>query len=288
MCEKRSISKRPSATSWAPARWLGFALYTAVALTGVACRKEKPTPRRTLTDSEATNLIRRTPEFRAGILTMRVPRSIAVEPKIGESMAPRFAQTLGRELYGDAELQLLVPVLVAMRRDSLLSIHDSPISETYGSASGPTRGVVQGILTADHQRSQRYWRHYLAVTPANEVNEDWVAESGTDEIDESIEATRLMRTPGWRAVLARREVAAIASVAESNDTVTVRYRWRWQATQLGAPFVNDSATAQPLASTGAPKISRDVFEDVARFLRAPGGWQRLDGTLVGDLTPTTP
>src|SRR4051812_3515655 len=235
MRDIRFVSERSFPTRWAAARWFSLVLCAAVA---GACSKEKATPRRTLAESEATSLIRRTPEFRAGILTMRVPRSVAVEPKIGESMAPLFAQAMGRELYTDAELQQLVPVLVLMRHDSLLSIQDSPISETYGSDGGVARGTVRGILTPEHQRRKRYWRHYIAITPANEVSEDWIADPGTDEVDESLEATRVMRTPGWRAVLARRDVASIASISEANDTVTVRYRWRWQPTQLGAPFVN--------------------------------------------------
>ena len=288
---QRSLSLPLQLAHFASGR--SFVLTIGVAVTALlaACSREKPAPRRKLSAAEASNLVRRTPEFRAGILTMRVPRAIAVEPKLGTNMAPRFASTMGREAYTDGELQALVPVLVLMRRDSLLSIHDSPISETYESASSNifvARGNTQSLVTPEHQRSNRYWRHYLAITPTNEVSEDWIAESGQDEVDESLDATRVLRTPGWRAVLARREVAGIAQITEANDTVTVRYHWKWQPTQLGVPFVSDSAAADPLAAQGVPKISRGMFKDEARFLRAPGGWTRLDSTLVSDPVSSTP
>lgn len=243
-----------------------------------ACRDR--TPPRTIGAAEATNMIGGTALF-ARELTVRVPRAIAVEPKFGTAMAPRFASSLGVEGLKDDEIFTVDPAVALLWSAQHVTIEDSPISEHYagGRVDISHRSARNRVEAALHQRANRYWRHYLKVQPVRAEVEDWKTEYGPDEIDERHASARISRTPGWKAVVARPEVVSIDSIAEQPDTVDVRFRWRWKPTPLGEPFAAPDSLVPAVAAgrdtVRAPVLLEREYPGRARFAKTAIGWTHI-------------
>ena len=115
---------------------------------------------RVLSKSEASALLLESNAFREEV-SVRVPRAISIEPKIGEGAAAAFATSLGRDILGVEALRSIAPSVAVMHDASLLRVDDSPISEQFD-VDVPVdigeRSNVAALAVPGRQRKRRYWR----------------------------------------------------------------------------------------------------------------------------------
>ena len=248
------------------------------AMLAVSCGRPKAAARPLPPLSVAKTLVRSNSAFREGV-SIRIPREISVEPKFGEGAAEAFAASLGKDVLEAEVLRSLSPSVAAMQDASILRVNDSPISEQFNVAGAADIGMrtnTSTLSTPGYQRSRRYWRHYLRIEPVDLLTEDWIPDPGVDEADETMTTARVVRTPGWRATIARRELVAVDSMYYDGDALSISYRWRWAPSAIGAPFVSsDTLAVDRPASTpaaGAPLVSAVQHRAMLSFVRTEDGW----------------
>ena len=227
------------------------------------------------TKAEARALVTGASAFQETV-SVRVPRAIAIEPKPGDGAAEVFAASLGHDILALEALRSLAPAVAAMQDALLLRVDDSPIADQV-TADAPldlSPRANQPTL-AGRARGQRYWRHYLRIEPVDLGIKEWVSEAGGDEVDESAAAAHVVRSPGWRAIIARRELVAIDSLRAAGDTLSIAYRWHWVPSDIGKPFMTrDTLAVDRIAANGtdAPLLSPSLQRATATFVRSADGW----------------
>ena len=276
LTEQPSIVSTERRTPWRSLLAACTCAVVAVCCASCGGTKSRVAQQRAPSKSEASTLVVESSAFREEV-SVRVPRAIAIEPKIGEGAAAAFAASLGRDMLAVEALRSVAPGVALMHDASILRVDDSPIPEQYevdapvdiGQRANPGSLAIPG-----HQRKRRYWRHYLRIEPADLGGDAWEAETGNDEVDETSAAARVVRTPGWRAVVARRELVAVDSVRTSGDSLIVVYRWHWVPTEVGTPFMStDTLVADRVGvNNEAPLLTTTEHRDIASFVRTRVGW----------------
>lgn len=240
------------------------------------------------TKSEAGALVSSASEFQESA-SVRVPRAIAIEPKPGDGAAEAFAESLGRDILVVDALRSLAPAVAAMQDAMLLRVDDSPVSDQVGVDAPVDLNVRAASALAASKRSHRYWRHYVRIEPVDLRNEDWISETGGDEVDETTTAAHVVRSPGWRAILARRELVSVDSVHSAGDTLSIAYRWHWVPSHIGKPFMSrDPLAVDRVAMNGsdAPVLSPSAQRATATFVRTADGWAARSARLATSTNAT--
>jgi hypothetical protein len=254
---------------------LSRAALLVLSVTFVACKRTQSATRPFPPTSVAKTIVASTSEFREG-LGIRIPREIAIEPKFGEGAAAAFAASLGRDVLDTAVLRAVSPAVAAMQDAQVVQVNDSPISEQFNvDAPVDLRAATSLLSAAGNQRARRYWRHYLRVEPVDATTEDWISEPGDNQADETMATARVVRTPGWRAIIARRAVVAIDSMSWTGDTLSISYRWRWAPSAIGVGFVSSDTLAAdrvPSSASEAPLLSASPRRATASFIHDRDGW----------------
>src|SRR5262245_24266629 len=279
-------ARRRRLPAFRAARFVLFVIAVSIAACG---RTQNRISRHLPTKGEAGALVTSASEFQESV-SVRVPRAIAIEPKPGDGAAEAFAESLGRDILVVDALRSLAPAVAAMQDALLLRIDDSPVSDQVGVDSPVDLNVRAASALATSKRSHRYWRHYLRIEPVDLRNEDWVSETGGDEVDETTPAAHIVRSPGWRAVLARRELVSVDSVHSAGDTLSIAYRWHWVPSHIGKPFMSrDTLAVDRVAANGsdAPLLSPSAQRATATFGRTADGWAAR-GARLATSTNTTP
>jgi hypothetical protein len=259
----------------------------------VSCAKPKPAERPLPPQSVAKTLVRSSNTFREGV-SIRIPREISIEPRFGQGAAEAFASSFGRDVLAAEVLRSLSPSVAAMQDASVVRVSDSPIPEQFNTDAPADIGIRANTSTLSmpgYQRSHRYWRHYLRIEPVDLLTEDWIPDSGVDEADETMTTARVIRTPGWRATIARRELVAVDSMYYEGEALSILYRWRWAPSPIGAPFVSDTLAADRTVSdaAGAPMLSSASHRDLLSFVRTEDGWVARRGPVASSAAgPSTP
>lgn len=247
----------------------------ACCMTFVACKKDKNAGRPVPAISVAKTIIGSTSFFKEG-LGIRIPREIAIEPKFGQGAAEAFAASIGRDVLDTAVLRAVSPAVAAMQDMQAIQVNDSPISEQFN-VDGPVdmRAATSLLSASGNQRTRRYWRHYLRIEPIDATSEDWIAEPGDNQADETLATARVVRTPGWRAIIARRAVVSVDSMSWTGDTLSISYRWRWAPSSIGVPFVSSDTLAEdrvPANPAELPMLSSSRHRATAAFVKEKEGW----------------
>jgi hypothetical protein len=248
---------------------------STAAVTLASCgRTQSRISRRVPTKSEAGELITAGNEFKQA-LSVRVPRAIAIEPKAGDGAVQAFAASLGRDIFAVEALRSLAPAVVTLQDALLLRVDDSPISDQVSVDAPIDMSWRANALTLPVPSKHRYWRHYLRIEPVDLRSEEWVSETGGDEIDETNTMARVVRSPGWRAIVARRELVGVDSVHSAGDTLSIAYRWHWVPSGIGKPFMSRDTLAVDRVATNdvdAPLLSPSARRATATFVRTADGW----------------
>ena len=256
-----------------------------------SCRKARVADRPVPPKSVGKTLVSATSTFREG-MSIHIPREIAIEPKFGQGAAEAFASSLGRDVLAADVLRSVSPSVAAMQEAGVVRVNDSPISEQYNvdaPADMGMRASASSLLsTPSYQHARRYWRHYLRVEPADPSAIEWITAPGDNEADETTTSARVVRTPGWRAVVAHRDVVAVDSMYWEGESLSVAYRWRWVPSVIGAPFVSDTLAADHLA-TGATDmlvLSSAEHRATLSFVKTEDGGWAARATPVATTTAT--
>lgn len=272
------------ASSFAPSvRHAALALLAATALV-TSCGKSKVAARPVPPKSVGSTLVSSSSPFRDGI-SIRVPREIAIEPKFGQGAAEAFAASLGRDVLPADVIRSVSPAVAAMQDALVVRVNDSPISEQFNSDAPmdmSNRANASLLSTPGYQRARRYWRHYLRVEPTEPSALEWVNEPGDNQADETAATARVVRTPGWRALIARREVVGVDSMYWEGDALSIAYRWHWVPTSIGAPFVTDTIAEDraPVGVAEMPVLSSAPRRATLSFVKTEDGGWTLRGAAV--------
>jgi hypothetical protein len=298
-------NKRPAPSSRPPAKrqqprvrrgilaLLAATTIVVVAIIVVSFRKAPVAERAVPPKSVGKTLISSSSAFREGI-SIRIPREIAIEPKFGKGAAEAFAASLGRDVLAADVLRSVSPAVASMQDALVLRVNDSPISEQYNVDAPVDIGMRANnslLSTPGYQRGRRYWRHYLRIEPADPSAQEWLTAPGDNEVDESTASARVVRTPGWQAMIARREVVAVDAMKWEGDALSISYRWHWVPTIIGAPFVSaDTAAVDHIAanSADAPLLSSSERRGTIAFVKTEDGGWAVRGTPVATSATGTP
>jgi hypothetical protein len=257
----------------------------ALAILVLSLRKAPVAERAVPPQSVGKTLVSSSSAFREG-MSIGIPREIAIEPRFGKGAAEAFAASLGRDVLAADVLRSVSPAVASMQDALVLRVNDSPISEQYNVDAPVDMGMRANnslLSTPGYQRARRYWRHYLRIEPADPSAQEWRTAPGDNEVDESTTSARVVRTPGWQAMIARREVVAVDAMRWEGDALSISYRWRWVPTIIGAPFVSaDTAATDHVAanSTDAPLLSSSRRRGTLVFVKTEDGGWAVRGTPV--------
>jgi hypothetical protein len=263
-------------------------LVTAAPLIASCGRAQSRITRRVPTKSEAGELIASANDFQQA-LSVRVPRAIAIEPKAGDGATQAFAASLGRDILAVEALRSLAPAVATLQDALLLRVDDSPTSDQISVDASVDMSLRANALTPPAPGKQRYWRHYLRIEPVDLRSEEWVSETGNDEVDETSAMARVVRSPGWRAIVARRELVDVDSVHSAGDTLSIAYRWHWVPSDIGKPFMSrDTLGVDRVATNGvdAPLLSPAARRATATFFRTADGWVARSASVAASATTT--
>jgi len=257
----------------------------ALAVLIVSLRKAPAAERAVPPKSVGKTLVSSSSAFREG-MSIGIPREIAIEPRFGKGAAEAFAASLGRDVLAADVLRSVSPAVASMQDALVLRVNDSPISEQYNSDAPVDMGMRANnslLSTPGYQRARRYWRHYLRIEPADPSAQEWRTAPGDNEVDESTTSARVVRTPGWQAMIARREVVAVDVMRWEGEALSISYRWRWVPTIIGAPFVSaDTAATDHVAANSAdvPLLSSSERRGTLVFVKTEDGGWAVRGTPV--------
>ena len=264
----------------------------ALAILVVSLRKGPVAERAVPPKSVGKTLVASTSAFREG-MSIAIPREIAIEPKFGKGAAEAFAASLGRDVLAADVLRSVSPAVASMQDVLVVRVNDSPISEQYNVDAPVDIGMRASnslLSTPGYQRARRYWRHYLRVEPADPSAQEWRTAPGDNEVDESATSARVVRTPGWQAMIARREVVAVDVMKWEGDALSISYRWRWVPTVIGAPFVSADTTVADHVASGfadSPLLSSAEHRGTLVFVKTESDGWVVRGTPVATSATAT-